>query len=321
MNPRPDFNVLVTSYNYSNYLEQAVDSALAQTHAPRAILVVDDGSTDGSVDLVRRRYAAEPRVRVIEQVNQGQMVAFASGVRAADADAVVAFLDADDCWDSSYLASVADGLQRLPAADYVYSNLRFIADRSGTYHHRRHSADDGRSVLAGCYARSWRGSPTSAVCIRHALARRLVDLPAALAREWRTRADDALTYGADILGARKLYLSTALACYRVHGQNAYIGHECDADSAASSRHLEKIERLVAHYRAMAGIDGAQRSQQCRGALEEFRTKPAPVKSDLKRYLQLVALSDLGPAQKLAASAQMWRHYLASRRRLPARPPA
>lgn len=321
MNPRPEFTVLVTSYNYERYLEQAVDSALAQTYPPRAILVVDDGSTDGSVGLVRRRYAAESRLRVIEQINQGQMVAFASGVRAAAADSVVAFLDADDCWDPNYLVAVADQVRRQPAADYVYSNMRFIGDRAGTYHRRRHSADDGYSVLVGCYARSWRSSPTSAICIRRDLALRLVDLPPSLARDWRTRADDALTYGADILGARKLYLSTALACYRVHGRNAYMGRECTAESPASSQHVERIERLIAHYCAMAGIDVAQRSQHCRGALEEFRTKPGPVKSDLKRYLNLVALSDLGPAQKLVASAQIWRHYLASRRRPSVRHPA
>jgi glycosyltransferase involved in cell wall biosynthesis len=66
-------SVIVSSYNYERYLAEALDSVLAQTLAPLEVIVVDDGSTDGSVELLRSRYGNEPRVRVFQQANGGQL--------------------------------------------------------------------------------------------------------------------------------------------------------------------------------------------------------------------------------------------------------
>lgn len=316
MSSSPAFTAIVTSYNYRQFIAEAIDSAIAQTRPPDRIVVVDDGSSDGSADYVRGRYAGESVVQVVTQLNQGQLRAFATGVAHAGDGDVIAFLDADDLWEPRYLEAVAEVLRARPETDYVYTNMRFLGDRSGTYHHRARSGSDGISILVGCYARSWRTSPTSGVCIRRSLAQRLISIPDELAAEWRTRADDCLTYGADVLGARKFYLSAALARYRVHGSNSYLGREDDTATAAA--HSRKVDSLVAHYCKIAGIDPAQRGSQCRGALQEFRTKPDPVRSDLKRYLRLVDQAELSGAAKIAMGIKMWLHYL--RGKLSAREP-
>jgi glycosyltransferase involved in cell wall biosynthesis len=310
MQERPTFTAVITSYNYRRFIAEAIDSALAQTRAPSRIVVVDDGSSDGSADYVRQRYASEPSVQLVQQANQGQLRAFATGIDQAGEHDVIAFLDADDRWETGYLEAVAAVLIALPQIDYVYANMRFFGDRGGTYHHRARSGSDGLSVLAGCYARSWRTSPTSGVCIRRPLARRLALLPDAMASAWRTRADDCLSYGADVLGGRKFYLSPALSCYRVHGNNLYLGRE--DDPAAAQAHSRKVDALVAHYCAQAGINLEQAAEHCRGALEEFRTKPDPVRSDLKRYLRLADLADLTAAQRWIVRTKMWLHYLGGR---------
>jgi glycosyltransferase involved in cell wall biosynthesis len=59
------FAVVITNYNYRPYVVEAVDSALNQTHAPVQVLVVDDGSTDGSRDLLTERYGQDPRVSLL----------------------------------------------------------------------------------------------------------------------------------------------------------------------------------------------------------------------------------------------------------------
>ena len=67
--------VVITSYNYRDYVIEAVDSVLAQTRVAEAVVVVDDGSSDGSGELLRERYAAEPRVSLLFGPNAGQLSA------------------------------------------------------------------------------------------------------------------------------------------------------------------------------------------------------------------------------------------------------
>jgi len=86
--------VVIPCYNGAAYLGAAIESALAQTHAPLEVLVIDDGSTDRSLDLAR---SYGPPVRVISQSNQGESVARNRGIDEARGD-WIAFLDADDVW-------------------------------------------------------------------------------------------------------------------------------------------------------------------------------------------------------------------------------
>jgi glycosyltransferase involved in cell wall biosynthesis len=90
----PLVSIIIPSYNCSEYLPAALDSALRQTLPDLEIIVVDDGSTDQTLDVVRP-YLNEPRVRYIRQTNQGLPAARNAGVRASAAE-YIAFLDADD---------------------------------------------------------------------------------------------------------------------------------------------------------------------------------------------------------------------------------
>jgi glycosyltransferase involved in cell wall biosynthesis len=85
-------SIIVTNYNYGSFLAEAVDSALGQTHDNVEVIVVDDGSTDGS-DAIIRRYG--DRVRPIFKANSGQIDSINVGCTAASGDVVI-FLDADD---------------------------------------------------------------------------------------------------------------------------------------------------------------------------------------------------------------------------------
>ncbi len=84
----------MTVYNTERYISQALDSILAQTSPPDEIVVVDDGSTDGTPDVLRG-YAKQ--IRLIRQQNCGPARALNVAMAAANGDAF-AFLDADDLW-------------------------------------------------------------------------------------------------------------------------------------------------------------------------------------------------------------------------------
>lgn len=118
-------SVVVPTFNRAYCVTRAVDSALAQTHAAVEVLVVDDGSSDGTRELIYTRYAAEPRVRYFYQPNQGVSVARNTGLLAARGE-FVALLDSDDYWYPWKLAVQLAALRRFPAAGMVWTDMEAI---------------------------------------------------------------------------------------------------------------------------------------------------------------------------------------------------
>lgn len=96
----PAVSVIVPVHNGARFLRQALDSVLAQRHGALEILVVDDGSTDETPEVVRGVTAP---IRYVRQENRGPSAARNAGIRLARAD-VLAFLDADDLWPADKLA-------------------------------------------------------------------------------------------------------------------------------------------------------------------------------------------------------------------------
>ena len=94
MSQTPLISVVIPNYNYGRYLSQAIDSVLAQSYSNMEIVVVDDGSTDNSEEVLR---SYEDRVRWFRQENEGVSTARNFGVEKSHG-ALIAFLDADDVW-------------------------------------------------------------------------------------------------------------------------------------------------------------------------------------------------------------------------------
>ncbi len=95
----PTVSVVIPSYGCAAYLREAIESTRVQTHRPLEIIVVDDGSTDGSLEIAREY--GDP-VRVVTQPNSGVSVARNRGINEARGE-WIAFLDADDAWEPTKL--------------------------------------------------------------------------------------------------------------------------------------------------------------------------------------------------------------------------
>lgn len=106
-----DISVVIPLYNKSAEIARALSSVLAQTMSPREIIVVDDGSTDDSVERVEAFDSS--LVRIIRQENQGVSVARNVGIRAAESR-WVALLDGDDVWCADFLSSMATLIDQYP---------------------------------------------------------------------------------------------------------------------------------------------------------------------------------------------------------------
>ena len=103
-------SVVIPAYNRSGLLTRALDSVRAQTHPAAEVVVVDDGSNDGTGDLVRTRY---PQVRLIIQENRGVSAARNRGISESH-HPWIAFLDSDDAWLPEKLELQRQELRRNP---------------------------------------------------------------------------------------------------------------------------------------------------------------------------------------------------------------
>lgn len=299
-------SVVVTNHNYRDFAAEAIDSALAQTQAPLEVVVVDDGSTDGSAQFLQERYGTEPRVRLITTENRGQLAALRTAVAACTGDAI-AFLDADDCWLPDHLEVVGGILARRPDVDFVYGNLERFGRESGRWHAQEEDRDVGVRTLQEYHLQPWHGSPTSALVLRSRKCREALDLPDALVTEWRTRADDCLVLGAGILGAHKYYVARPTVRYRVHGANRWYG---SGDRAPiSNEYLARVRRVVDFY----GQRGGLAVLPPMAVIVEFKALPSPMLDDLWFYLRMLRRVPWPPAMHARQWLAMWRHFL--RRRL------
>jgi glycosyltransferase involved in cell wall biosynthesis len=222
-------SVVVTSYNYARFLEAAIESALSQTHPETEVIVVDDGSTDGSRDVIAS-FGGE--VTAVLKPNGGQGSAVNAGFQASRGD-VVLFLDSDDVLMPRALEE-AVGRFADPAVAKVQWPLREIdeagreRDRLWPAHPLRRGDLRDDLVANGLEEHDW--PPTSG----NAWSRRvLLELLPVSEDEYRTSPDIYLALLARLYG-RIETIDEPLSCYRVHGANA-------GDSIPFERQLRRID--------------------------------------------------------------------------------
>lgn len=113
----PLFSVILPTYNRAYVLWRAVQSVLAQTEARWELVVVDDGSTDGTRRLLEE--FRDPRIRAVTTQNRGSSAARNSGFELSRAP-YLAYLDSDNAWRPTYLATMLEAIRRHPAAVLWY---------------------------------------------------------------------------------------------------------------------------------------------------------------------------------------------------------
>jgi glycosyltransferase involved in cell wall biosynthesis len=300
------FSVVVTNYNYREFVAEAVDGALAQTRAPHEVIVVDDGSTDGSPDYLRERYGRDPRVKLLCGENGGQLAAFQRGLAAAEGD-LVCFLDADDRWGVDYLRQVGELFESRKDIDFVFSDVRLVGNEAGVQGYAKEATDLGYTVLGTWVHMRWYGAPTSALALRRRLAERVLDLPGDFVANWRISADNCLVFGASILGAKKYYLPTGHVDYRIHGRNGWWHEQARMREFAAQF---RSRCLINHYAERMHLD----TQALNLAKAEFKSRANPSWDDARLYAD-IALRGSAPWWKRAERAlAILRHGLRARRK-------
>lgn len=116
----PLVSVVIPAFNAAAYIQDAVETVLAQSYRPLEIIIVDDGSTDDTVERVAR-YADQ--VVLLRQSNRGPGAARNLGVSRATGQ-IIAFLDADDLWPAERLKNMVELMLRHPEAGIVRGQIQ-----------------------------------------------------------------------------------------------------------------------------------------------------------------------------------------------------
>jgi hypothetical protein len=225
-------SIIITNFNYARYLEAAIQSALSQTYDRVQVIVVDDGSTDHSSEIIKE-YEAE--IMPIFKANGGQASAFNVGFHASDGDIII-FLDADDVLRPETAARVAREFERDPSLAKVHYRLE-IVDADGHSLGRvvpvssvplpQGNLRDRLLVAPGDFAYP----PCSGNAFSARVLRQILPMPE---RAWRISADTYLLNVSPLLGSVSA-LEQVGGSYRLHDTNAVH---------SSSFDLERIRQTI-----------------------------------------------------------------------------
>lgn len=222
---RPTVTALVPVWNGVAFLGEALESILAQGPVVDEIVVIDDGSTDGSGDLAR---GFGSRVRCVRRDHSGLAATRNAAVREAQGD-LVAFLDADDLWPRGRLATLLAGLDANPGCDIVQGRLQRMVR-------------DERTQRWDLVNESWRAPNVATALIRRAAFARVGPFDEHVAGaddvDWLLRAKEC--------GVREANVDAVTLLYRRHGGN--MTNDVAADQ---SRLLRVLGRAVARRRVAA----------------------------------------------------------------------
>jgi glycosyltransferase involved in cell wall biosynthesis len=240
-------------YQGREHLADAIDSVLAQTFERLELVIVDDGSTDGSSSVARGYAARDPRVQYRRQENAGQGAARNAGIDAARGDAV-AFLDQDDLWLPEKLA------RQLPLLDetsVVYSDA-YIRRDGGLDRAERLSDRLDREPGSVTFPSLIVGNPIPVLTT--VLSRSLLLAHGGFAADRALQGVDDydLWLRLAAAGVRFTYVPEPLAVYRVHS------------SAMSSDHVRMAEARLAVFEKLAASDTGTHAKALRSRIRRER---------------------------------------------------
>lgn len=216
MREPPLASIVIVNYNYGRFLPEAIDSALNQDYPRTEVLVVDDGSTDDSCE-VMARYG--DRIVSVLKENGGMDTAFNAGFARCRGE-VVLFLDADDCLLPDCLATALGEFQheRVVNAHWPLWVIDSVGKRTGAkVPARRLRGGNLRDAVVRGGPDAWPTVPTSGNLWAGWFLQKIFPLPT---RGFKRHAEMYLATLAPVHGEIRL-LPEPLSCYRLHGGNDY----------------------------------------------------------------------------------------------------
>lgn len=232
-------SIMMPAYNAEQYIGQAIESVLAQTYDRWELVVVDDGSTDGTAAVVARY--DDPRIRMVHQANAGEAAARNNALRNLQGDHI-AFLDADDAYLPEHLRLTVDHLESHPERGGVYTDGYYCdgqLNRLQTLSSRRRGPFEGRVFEQAVYASDLFGPPVCVVLRRQPIEQHQLQFDTSLVMgpDW-----DFLVQFSDV--ADFGYLNEQTCLYRLHSTNITLQTHHRTRASHKARCREKAIKMT-----------------------------------------------------------------------------
>ncbi|MEL6468681.1 MAG: glycosyltransferase [Cyanobacteria bacterium J06623_4] len=242
MTDSPRISVLINNYNYASFLTDAIDSALQQPYQDVEVVVVDDGSSDNSDEVIAGY--GDRIIPVIKQ-NGGQASAFNAGFAVSTGD-IICFLDADDYFSGNKLTRVLEMWRTHPDAGWLFHTLEEVDEVGcgmGAIAPLPSGYVDYRQTMF--YGQNLPAFPaTTGLCFHRNVLARVLPMP----EEIRISADQFLRLSAVFLSPGVL-LSEAVAVHRIHGKNLFAARE-DTALLSADTNLKAAYHLRSRFPKM-----------------------------------------------------------------------
>ncbi|MDJ0712607.1 MAG: glycosyltransferase [Prochloraceae cyanobacterium] len=176
MNDKPLVSIIINNYNYGRFLTEAIDTSLNQIYPKVEVIVVDDGSTDNSREIVSNY---ESKIVPVFKENGGQASAFNAGFAASKGE-ILCFLDSDDVFLDSKVAEVVEIFDRIPDIGWCFHTLRLVDKKTGeliglSIERASRECDFRLSIKRGSLP--FYPQATSGLCFRRSLLEQILPLP------------------------------------------------------------------------------------------------------------------------------------------------
>lgn len=269
-------SIIIDNYNYGKYVADAIESALMQDYKNKEIIVVDDGSTDDSLNIINRYHNS---IIIIKKENGGQISSFNEAVSAISGDIVFA-LDSDDTWKQGYLTEIMGLYEQYPNVDFMYgpvmktANGKEVGER---YRLSEHNTDLGLTHGLTLYTREFLGSPSSALSCRTKLYREVFPYP--YGGDHSAWMDICWVTASSLLLARKYFYAKCYVNYRIHEDN----YSRKKITFTESIKLRIMQRKLRNY--YIEKQGLKRNDFIESLAEEMKSGDKPEKL-LRKYLDV-----------------------------------
>lgn len=295
-------NVVIPLYNKAATITRALQSVFSQTRLPDEVVIIDDGSTDHGADVVRSLTSTPLPVRLIQQKNQGVSAARNRGIAEAQGD-WIAFLDADDRWEPTFIETILRLHATYPQAHlcataYGHTDQRGVS-QGLTLNHLTFTGEEGLMdnyfhVAAHSHPPLW----TSAICARKESLLAIGGFPLGV-----KAGEDLLTWARLALRGKIAYCTLPLATYFPERESYYsrpsrtpqeedpVGHAL-AQMLAEHPSEPGLQEYLAHWhkmRASIYLRLPHEERHCRQEVGKALALDPSLRSKLRLYKALTLI--------------------------------
>jgi glycosyltransferase involved in cell wall biosynthesis len=220
MNSKVKFSVVVPSYNKEYSILRAINSIISQTVQADEIIIVNDGSTDSTLDILNLAFSDFENVIILNQTNKGVSIARNTGIEIASSE-FVCFLDSDDEWDPRFLERISGLINNFPEAICFSTAHQRVIREYDKINYVSAYKHDYEGYVDDFFERSLVGSilNSSKACIRRSSVRELGGFP------------ESVTVGEDLI----LWIRIALDGKIAYSTEALVNIYVETDNSRASR--------------------------------------------------------------------------------------